>query len=233
VYRRILLKLSGEAIEGETQPFDHQALLRIAGEVGQVRTAGAAVGIVIGGGNILRGVSLEKLGFQRARSDSMGMLATIINAIMLGEALRAGGVPAVVQSALPVSTVVEEIDLANTARYLDEGKVVLFAGGTGSPFFTTDTAAALRACEIGADVLLKATKVDGVYDRDPALHPDARLLRTLTYDQVLARQLKVMDMTAVSLCRENRIPIAVFNIFRDRALLSVVRGEHVGTLVKE
>lgn len=233
MFRRILLKLSGEAIEGEHDPFDHQVLLRIAGEVRQVQEAGTAVGIVIGGGNILRGGALEKLGFDRVRSDSMGMLATVINSIMLSEALRAAGVPAVVQSAFPVSTMVSAIDLDVTARYLDEGKVVLFAGGTGSPFFTTDTAAALRACEIGADLLLKATKVEGVYDRDPVLHPDAELFKHLTYDQVLARRLKVMDMTAISLCREHRIPVVVFNIFRDHALLSAVKGEHVGTLLKE
>jgi uridylate kinase len=232
-YRRVLLKLSGEAIAGEQGAFDLSVVSRIAVEIKKVYDLGVEIGIVIGGGNIVRGGTLEKYGFDRIGADSMGMLATLINSLLLDEMLVKQGVSAVVQSALAVETIVESVTLNRTRSYLEEGRVVLFAGGTGSPYFTTDTAAALRACEIDADVLLKATKVDGVYDRDPVQHRNATLYRELRYADLLEQKLRVMDMAAVSMCRDHHIPIVVFNLKRDHELVRVVQGNDCGTTIKE
>jgi uridylate kinase len=232
-YRRVLLKLSGEAMAGEHGALDLKMASRMVGEIKKVHDLGVEIGIVIGGGNIVRGGELESYGLDRIRSDSMGMIATLINSLFLEEMLHKQGVPAVLQSALAVETIAESVTLNRTRRYLADGSVVLFAGGTGNPFFTTDTAAALRACEIDAEALLKATKVDGVYDRDPVKHEEATLYRELLYDDLLKRKLGVMDMTAVSMCRDRHIPIVVFNMRSDGELVRVVRGNGSGTIIKE
>jgi uridylate kinase len=232
-YKRILLKLSGEAMGAQDGTFHLETVERVAEEIGKVYRLGVEMGIVIGGGNIIRGSELERFGLDRIQSDSMGMLATIINSILLGQVLLSQGIPSVLQSALPIETVAESITLSRTVAYLREGRVVLFAGGTGSPYFTTDTAAALRACEIGADALLKATKVDGVYDRDPVKHRDATFYSTLRYDDLLGQRLMVMDMAAVSMCRDRKIPIVVFNMKREDELVMMVQGKGNGTLIKE
>ena len=233
VYQSMLLKLSGEAISGEGGIFHMPTVERIAREIGSVHALGVKMGVVIGGGNMVRGSELSGHGIGRVRSDSMGMLATLMNSLLLAEVLERLSTPAVVQSALPVDTVAESIDLAKTGEYLESGKVVIFAAGTGSPYFTTDTAAALRACEIGADVLLKATKVDGVYDRDPVKHSNASLFKSLTYEEVLKRRLGVMDMAAVSMCRDNGIPIVIFNILKEGALEKIAGGQAAGTTITE
>jgi len=232
-YKRILLKLSGEAVSGSASVFNFDTLNQIAKEIRNVRDAGAQIGIVLGGGNIVRGRDLTPFGLDRIQSDYMGMLATVINSMLMQEVLKANGVPAVLQSALDIRTVTEGVVLRRTLEYIEGNSVVLFAGGTGSPYFTTDSAAALRACEIGADVFLKATKVDGVYDRDPEKDENSTFFPTLTYDQILQRRLNVMDMAAVSMCRDNRIPMIVFNIFREGSLGKAARGEEIGTLIKE
>jgi uridylate kinase len=218
---------------GQDGVFHLDTLKRVADEIAKARSLGVEMGIVIGGGNIIRGSELERFGLDRIQADSMGMLATIINSILLEQVLLSQGVPSVMQSALPIETVAESITLSRTESYLRDGMVVLFAGGTGSPYFTTDTAAALRACEIGADALLKATKVDGVYDRDPEKHSDATFFSTLSYSDVLGKRLMVMDMAAVSMCRDRGIPIVVFNMKRDDELVRVVEGKGNGTLIKE
>ena len=232
-YRRVLLKISGEAIEGSETPFDLDTVRRIASEIGELQARGAEIGIVIGGGNILRGAKLAEYGLDRGQSDYMGMLATIINGLLFENVLKSRGVWAVLQSALPIPTVAEEIFLKKTIEMMQKGAVVIFAGGTGSPYFTTDTAAALRAIEIGAHVLLKATKVDGVFDDDPELNRDALFLRSLRYDDLLSRQLKVMDMAAVSMCRDHALPILVFNIYQPGNIAKVLEGEQIGTIIKE
>lgn len=235
VYRRILLKLSGEALLG-CQGFgvDPEVLRRIAREVAAVHRLGVGIGLVVGGGNIFRGVSLSQGGsVGRVTGDHMGMLATVMNALAFHDALEAEGVSARVLSALSIERIAEPFDQRVALEYLESGRVLLLAAGTGNPFFTTDTAAALRAAELGADVLCKATKVDGIYDRDPMKHADATFFAELTYEQVLARRLKVMDATAISLCMENRIPIAVINLLREGSILALVRGERVGSVVKE
>jgi uridylate kinase len=232
-YRRILLKISGEAIEGKDSPFDLPTVERLAVEIDGLRKAGVETGIVIGGGNILRGATLSRSGLDRVGSDYMGMLATVINGLLFENVLQSKGVPAVLQSALPIDTVAEAIVLKNTRKYLSEKTVVVFAAGTGRPYVTTDTAAALRGLEIGADALLKATKVDGVYDRDPVLHKDAVFFRRLGYDELLAKKLRVMDMAAVSMCRDHKLPIVVFNIFRLGSMLKIVEGAEIGTIVEE
>ncbi len=232
-YTRILLKLSGEAVSGSTSVFNFDTLNQIAREIRSVWSEGARIGIVLGGGNIVRGRDLTPFGLDRIQSDYMGMLATVINSMLMQEVLKANGVPSVLQSALEIGTVTDGVILRRTLKYLEENKVVLFAGGTGSPYFTTDSAASLRACEIGADIFLKATKVDGVFDRDPEKYANSTFYRILTYDQVLRKRLNVMDMAAVSMCRDNRIPMIVFNIFRDGSLVRAARGEEIGTLIKE
>ena len=223
-YKRILLKISGEAIGSREGVFDLTAVRRISNEIRRLCKLRCEIGIVIGGGNIVRGGTLSEHGLDRVQSDYMGMLATI---------LQNEGVSAVVQSALKVETLTEDIVLKHTRSSLAEGKVILFAGGTGSPYFTTDTAAALRACEIGADVLLKATKVDGVYDKDPVEHEDATFFPALSYQEVLYRDLKVIDMTAVAMCRDQRIPIIIFNLLSEGNIEKIVRGYDVGTTIKE
>ncbi len=233
VYRRILLKLSGEAISAGDGTFHLETVERIADEIGKVHALGVEMGIVMGGGNIIRGHELERFGLNRIQADSMGMLATVINSILLEQVLLSRGVPATLQSALPIETVAESVNLSRTMSYLGEGRVVLFAGGTGSPYFTTDTAAALRACEIGADALLKATKVDGVYDQDPEKHSNATFYSRLRYDDLLEKRLMIMDMAAVSMCRDRGIPIVIFNMKRKHELVQVLQGKGSGTLIKE
>ncbi|MEJ5210778.1 MAG: UMP kinase [Burkholderiales bacterium] len=231
-YRRILLKLSGEALMGEgSYGIDRATLDGMAAQVARTAALGVRIGIVIGGGNIFRGVSAGAAGMDRAQADYMGMLATVINALALQDALRRLGVECRVQSALTIEQVAEPYIRGKALRYLEEGKVVIFAAGTGNPFFTTDTAAALRGAEIGADIVLKATKVDGIYSADPKKDPDARRYGTLTFDEAIARNLGVMDATAFALCREQKLPVCVFSIFKPDALERVVRGEDEGTLV--
>lgn len=232
-YKRMLLKLSGEAFAAESGVFHMPTVRRIAREIGNVHALGVQMGVVIGGGNMVRGAELARHGISRVRCDSMGMLATIMNSLLFAEVLRDSSVPAVVQSALPVDTVAESIDLARTEEYLGSGRVVVFAAGTGSPYFTTDTAAALRACEIGANVLLKATKVDGVYDKDPVFHPDAVFFSALSYEDVLKLRLGVMDMAAVSMCRDHGIPIVIFNLLKEGSLVKIAGGRPLGTTISE
>ena len=232
-YNRIVLKISGEAISGGKTTFDLDVIENLVDEIKAVYELGIEIGVVIGGGNIIRGEYLSHLGLDRNQSDYMGMLATLINSLLLEQILNKNGIPAIVQSALPIDTVVESINLKKTLDYLQKGNVVIFAAGTGSPHFTTDTAAALRAREIEADLLLKATKVSGVYDRDPVKHKDAVHYSSLSYEDVLSNNLAVMDMTAISLCKEEKIPIVVFNIFELGSIVKIVNGKNVGTIIKE
>jgi uridylate kinase len=231
-YRRILLKLSGEALMGD-DPFgiNRATLERIVAEIAQVVALGVEVGVVIGGGNIFRGVALGAAGMDRATADYMGMLATIMNSLALADVMRQKGLNARVQSAINVEQVVEPYIRPKAIRYLEEGKVVVFAAGTGNPFFTTDTAAALRGSEIGAEIVLKATKVDGVYSADPMKDPTARRFARITFDEAIRQDLKVMDATAFALCRDQNLPVTVFSIFKAGALKRVVLGEDEGTLV--
>jgi len=231
-YRRILLKLSGEALMGE-QPYgiDRSTIARMVTDIAEVCALGLELAIVIGGGNIFRGVAGGAAGMDRATADYMGMLATVMNALALQDALRLAGVEARVQSALKIEQVVEPYIRPKALRYLEEGKVVIFAAGTGNPFFTTDTAAALRAAEVGAEIVLKATKVDGVYDADPLTHPGAQRFERIHFDEAIALRLSVMDATAFALCRDQKLPIIVFSILREGALKRVVQGAHEGTLV--
>jgi uridylate kinase len=231
-YRRILLKLSGEALMGE-DPFgiNRQTIQEIAAEMAAVARMGVEIGAVIGGGNIFRGVAPGAAGMDRATADYMGMLATVMNALALQDALRSAGTASRVQSALNIERIVEPYIRGKAIRYLEEGKIVIFAAGTGNPFFTTDTAAALRGSEIGAEIVLKATKVDGVYTADPQTDPNARRFRALSFDEAIARNLRVMDATALTLCRDQRLPVTVFSIFKPNALQRVVLGEDEGTLV--
>lgn len=210
---------------------DHATIERIAHEIKSVVVAGVQLGIVIGGGNIFRGMSGTASGMERAQADYMGMLATIMNAIALQDALEHVGQPARVQSALRVEQVVEPYIRRRAIRDLERGRVVIFAAGTGNPFFTTDTAASLRGAEIGADIMLKATQADGVFDRDPRKHDDAKRYDVVSYDEVLEKRLGVMDATAVALCRDNDLPVRVFSIRRPGSLLNVVMGEREGTLM--
>ena len=232
-YRRILLKLSGEALMGEGKYGIHPPTLeRIAGEIGEVVKAGVQVAVVIGGGNIFRGVSASTAGMDRANADYMGMLATVINAMALQDALEKQAVFTRVQSAIKMEQVAEPYIRRRAVRHLEKGRVVIFAAGTGNPFFTTDTAASLRAMEIGAQVIFKATKVDGVYSADPMKDPKARRYRTLTYMDVLQKNLHVMDSTAISLCMDNKLPIVVFDLTAQGNILRAVTGSgELGTLV--
>lgn len=231
-YRRVLLKLSGEALMGDDAFGINQATLgRMVEEIGEVHRMGVGLAIVIGGGNIFRGIALGASGMDRATADYMGMMATIMNAMALQDAIRNAGLQARVQSALNVEQVVEPYIRPKAMRYLEEGKIVIFAAGTGNPFFTTDTAAALRGSEIGAEVVLKATKVDGVYSADPKKDPAAVRYSSITFDDALARNLQIMDATAFALCRDQGLPIRVFNITRPGALKRAVSGEDEGTLV--
>jgi len=230
--KRILLKLSGEALMGE-DPYgiNRQTIDSIVKEIAQVTALGVEVAVVIGGGNIFRGVALGASGMDRATADYMGMIDTVMNALALQDAMRRAGLVARVQSALRIDQVVEPYIRPKAIRYLEEGKIVVFAAGTGNPFFTTDTAAALRGAEVGAEIVLKATKVDGVYTSDPAKDPQAKRYDAVTFDEAISRNLKVMDATAFALCRDQKLPIRVFSIFKPGALARIVRGEAEGTLV--
>jgi uridylate kinase len=231
-YHRILLKLSGEALMGDDAFGINRATIeRIVSEVKEVAEMGVQIGIVIGGGNIFRGVSQGAAGMDRATADYMGMLATVINALALQDALQKAGLTPRVQSAINIEPVVEPYIRGKTMRYLEEGKVVIFAAGTGNPFFTTDTAAALRGREMEAEIVLKATKVDGVYTDDPNKNPAATRYHKVTFDEAMIKHLKVMDATALALCRDQKLPICVFSIFKAGALKRVVMGEDEGTLV--
>ncbi len=231
-YRRILLKLSGEALMGKGDyGIDPDVLTRIAGELKEVRALGVEVGIVIGGGNIFRGAGLARAGMDRVTGDHMGMLATVINALALQDALERVGAFARVMSALQIHEVSEDYIRRRAIRHLEKGRVTIFAAGTGNPFFTTDTAAALRAIEVGADILAKGTKVDGVYTADPHKDPQAKRYDRLTFDRVINDKLNVMDTTAVVMCRENSVPIRVFNLQVAGELVRLAQGEDVGTLV--
>jgi uridylate kinase len=234
-YKTILIKLSGEALQSRDNNLciDPDIASSIAERIKTVRDMGARVAIVIGGGNIFRGASGEDRGIDRTSGDYMGMLATMVNALALQNALEHTGVSTRVMTAIEMNKVAEPFILRRALRHLDKGRVLIFAGGTGNPYFSTDSAAALRASEIGADVVLKATKVDGVYSEDPMLNPDAERFEQLTYQDALARSLKVMDGAAFSLCMENNIPIIVFNFFNEGSIEGVVRGEKIGTLVSE
>lgn len=233
-YKRILLKLSGEAFAGEQgYGIDPSFLEYVSHEVKSVHDLGVEVAVVIGGGNIFRGFQGEDIGIDRATADYMGMLATVINALALQSALeRHVNIPTRVLSAIEMRQVSEPYIRRRAVRHLEKGRVVIFAGGTGNPFFSTDTAAALRAAEVGAEVLLKATKVGGIYDKDPEKHPDAVLIKEITYLEVINRGIRVMDHTALTMCKENRIPIIVFNVREKGNLRSVVLGEDIGSVVR-
>jgi uridylate kinase len=231
-YHRVLLKLSGEALMGRRGfGIDPEVVNHIAGEIRDVVLLGVELGIVIGGGNIFRGLDVSNGGVDRTVADYMGMLATVINSLALQSALETVDVVTRVQSAIQIREVAEPYIQRRAVRHLEKGRVVIFAGGTGNPFFTTDTAAALRAVEIKADVIIKATKVDGIYDRDPVQFPDARMYDRISYTDVLTRNLKVMDATAISLCRENRLPIVVFNLLKSGNIKGVICGHAIGTAV--
>ncbi len=231
-YKRILLKLSGEALMGEdSYGINRDTIERIVAEIKEVVDLGIQVAVVIGGGNIFRGVAPGAAGMDRATADYMGMLATVMNALALQDAMRRIDLPARVQSALTIEQVAEPYVRGKALRYLEEGKVVIFGAGTGNPFFTTDTAAALRGMEMNVEIVLKATKVDGVYTDDPKTHPDAMRYKTLSFDEAIVRNLKVMDATALTLCRDQSMPLNVFSIFKQGALRRVVMGEDEGTLV--
>ncbi len=231
-YGRVLLKLSGEALSSETGVgISPEAVQDMARQIREVRELGVQVVVVVGGGNIFRGLSGSERGIERATGDYMGMLATIINALALQDALEKIGVATRVQSAISMAQVAEPFIRRRAVRHLEKGRVVIFGGGTGNPYFSTDTAAALRANEIGAEVILKATKVDGIYDSDPFKNPSAKRYSQIKYLEALQKQLKVMDSTAFSLCMDNKMPIIVFDLFRPHNLKRVVMGEAVGTLV--
>ncbi len=233
IFKRVLLKLSGEALMG-AQGFgvDPAMAARIAEEIAELHAIGVQVAATVGGGNIVRGISVSAAGMDRVSGDYMGMLATVINALALQNALERLNVFTRVLSAIEMKEVAEPYIRRRAIRHLEKGRVVIFAAGTGNPYFSTDTAAALRAMEIGAEVILKATKVDGIYDSDPMKNPSAVLFRSLTYREVLEKDLRVMDTTAVTLCMENRMPIAVFNLLRRGNILDVVMGKSVGSLVR-
>jgi uridylate kinase len=233
-YRRVLLKLSGEALMGdEDYGIDPKVITRLAREVIEAREAGAEIAVVIGGGNIFRGAGLAAGGMDRVTGDQMGMLATVINALAMQDSLEKLGGKCRVMSAIKINDVCEDYIRRRAVRHLEKGRITIFAAGTGNPFFTTDSGAALRAIEIGADLLLKATKVDGVYDKDPKKHPDAVRFDRLGYDEVIARNLQVMDTAAFALCRDNRIPLRIYNMMQPGALMAILRGEALGTLVHE
>jgi uridylate kinase len=232
-YRRVLLKLSGESLAGDGESGIAPAVLaQIAGEIRDARALGCELAIVVGGGNIFRGLKAADMGMDRATGDYMGMLATVLNSLALQDALEKIGVPTRVLSALEIREVAEPYIRRRATRHLEKGRVVIFAAGTGNPFFTTDTAASLRAMEIGADVIMKATRVDGVYSADPEKDPSAVRFDTLTHFEVLQRGLRVMDTTAISLCMENRMPILVFDMMRAGNIVRAVSGETIGTIVR-
>jgi uridylate kinase len=231
-YRRLLLKLSGEALSGE-QPFgiDASVLNSVCRELAKVVETGTQVAVVIGGGNFFRGISASESGIERATADYIGMLATVMNSLAVQQGLKQIGVQARVQSAIPISPVSEPYVRLRALKHLNLGRVVIFAAGTGNPYFTTDTAASLRAAEINADILVKATKVDGVYDKDPMKHADAERYDSVSYDEVLQKRLAVMDATAIALCRDNSMDLRVLSISEEGALARLAQGESVGTLI--
>jgi uridylate kinase len=232
-FKRIILKLSGEVFSGSKEfGISHEVMSSIARDIKSVYDLGTEIGIVIGGGNIFRGVSENSQGMDRVSADNMGMLATVINSLALQDYLEKYEVPTRVLSAIEMRQVAEPFIRRRATRHLEKGRVVIFAAGTGNPFFTTDTAAALRATEISAQVILKATKVDGVYDRDPMRNPRAQKFDCITYQDVLAKNLKVMDLTAITLCMDNNLPIIVFNLTRAGNIKKAVQGQPIGTLIK-
>ncbi len=232
IYQRVLLKLSGEALMGsDSFGINRETLERMVADIGEVVHLGVEMAVVIGGGNIFRGVALGAEGMDRATADYMGMMATVMNAMALQDAMRRAGIEARVQSALNIEQVVEPYIRPKAMRYLEEGKVVIFAAGTGNPFFTTDTAAALRGSEMGVQIVLKATKVDGIYSADPRKHPSATRFTSITFDEALSRRLQVMDATAFALCRDQKLPIKVFDMTKPGSLRRVAMGEDEGTLV--
>jgi uridylate kinase len=231
-YKRIVLKLSGEALLGDANyGIDPKVLTRLARETLEVQRAGIEVGVVIGGGNIFRGEGLAATGMDRVTGDHMGMLATVINALAMQDALEKIGARVRVMSAIKINEVCEDFIRRRAIRHLEKGRIAIFAAGTGNPFFTTDSAAALRAIEIGADLLLKATKVDGVYSADPKKDSSAQRFERLTYDQVIERKLAVMDTAAIALCRDHKIPLRIFDMSREGDLMRIIHGEQIGTLV--
>ena len=234
ICRRILLKLSGEALMGDDDfGINPDVLQRVAGEIGELVSAGVQIGLVIGGGNIFRGAGLAQGGFDRVRGDHMGMLATVMNSLAMQDTLDRLGVPSRVMSALDMPEVCESFTAREARRQLAVGEVVILAAGTGNPYFTTDSAASLRAVEINADLMVKATKVNGVYSSDPVKNPDAVFYPTLTYDRALKENLQVMDATAIVLCRDNAMPLRIMNINDPGALMRLMRGEAIGSLVKK
>lgn len=233
ICQRVLLKLSGEALMGKADfGIDPEVIARLAGEVRDLAEAGVQIGLVIGGGNIFRGAGLAEAGIDRVTGDHMGMLATVMNSLAMQDALERLGVPARVLSSLSIHEVCEDYIRRRAVRHLEKGRVVLLAAGTGNPFFTTDSAASLRAVEIGAELLIKATKVNGVYSADPLKNPDAEFYPRLSYHQALIQNLKVMDATAIVLCRDNNIPLRVMNMNEPGALMRLLRGEDIGSLVE-
>jgi uridylate kinase len=231
-YKRVLLKLSGEALLGEDRyGINRDTLARLVGEIAEVVGLGTELAVVIGGGNIFRGIAPAAQGMDRATADYIGMLATVMNAMALQDEMRRRGLVSRVQSAIRIDQVAEPYIRGKAMRYLEEGKVVIFAAGTGNPFFTTDTAAALRGREMNVELVIKATKVDGVYDDDPVKNPKARRYQSLTFDEAIVKNLKVMDATALTLCRDQRLPVNVMSILKAGALRRVVTGEAEGTLV--
>lgn len=232
-YKRVLIKLSGEALQGEGDfGIDPRVLDRMALEIGQLVGIGVQVGLVIGGGNLFRGAELSEAGLDRVTGDHMGMLATTMNALAMRDALERSNIPTTAMSAIPMSGVVDRYDRRSAIRCLEQGDVVIFSAGTGNPFFTTDSAAALRAIETGAELMIKATKVDGVYDADPMENASAVKFDTLTYDEVLDRKLAVMDLTAICLCRDHNMPVRVFEMEKTGALVNIVVGVNEGTLIQ-
>jgi uridylate kinase len=231
-YKRVLLKISGEALMGE-DPFgiNQHTISNVVYEIKEGLDLKVQIGIVIGGGNIFRGVALGAAGMDRATADYMGMMATVMNALALQDAMKHAGIVARVQSALNIEQVAEPYIRGKAIRYLEEGKVVIFAAGTGNPFFTTDTAAALRGIEMNADIMIKASKVDGIYSEDPKKNPKAKRYEVVSFDEAIQKNLKIMDATALTLCRDQHLPIAVFNIFKSGALKNILLGKNEGTLV--
>ena len=233
MYKRILLKLSGESLMGQQgHGIDPQRLSAYAKQIKEIADLGVQIGIVIGGGNIFRGLAGAQQGYDRVKGDQMGMLATVINSLALSSALEALGQKVRVLTSVRMEPVGDFYNKAKAIRLLDKGNIVILAGGTGLPFFTTDTASGLRAIEIEADIMFKGTRVDGIYTADPEKDPTATKFDTITYDEVLERKLKVMDLTAITMCRENNMPIYVFNMDKEGNLLKVIKGEQIGTLVK-
>ncbi|NOR45567.1 MAG: UMP kinase [Candidatus Delongbacteria bacterium] len=231
-YKRILLKLSGEALVGsQGYGIDPEVMKNTAKQVKEIYNLGVEIGIVIGGGNIFRGLSDHAKNMDRVQADQMGMLATIINSIAIQNALELEGIETIIQSAVPMQSIAEPIIIRKALRHFEKGRIVIFGGGTGNPYFTTDTAAVLRAREIGAEIIIKATKVDGVYDSDPVKNPDAQKFDTISYIDVLNKNLRVLDTTAISFCMENNLKIGVVNLLKEGHLLRFVQGEKIGSIV--